>query len=112
MGLRPNAVEFVFDKEFTGHGAGDILEIRRGRGEHRFQRMKQTHLHILQIAGARADGGLSDIAAQHIRQRNFSQRFFEGAGDCIFDQSFAQTDAQISREQLDQILCFQRSRAQ
>ena len=70
MSLRANAVELVFDKEFAGHGAGDISEISSRRRQHRLQWMKQAHLDAVQGTGARAHRCFADVAAQHIGHRH------------------------------------------
>ncbi len=73
MGLRAYAVELVLDKKFARHRAGDVSQIRRGRSQHGFQRMEQPHFDILQFTGSGPNRGFTDVAAQHVGQRNISQ---------------------------------------
>ena len=96
MHLCANAVELVFDKELIRHRAFDVCEIRCRRREHELQRMKEAHLDIVQSAIARAHRCFAEIAAQHVRHRDLRERLLECAGNRVFYQTFAQTDAQIA----------------
>ena len=70
--------------------------------------MKQAHLDIVQSAIARAHRCFAEITAQHVRHRDLRERLLECAGDRVFYQTFAQTDAQIAGQKFDEILRFER----
>src|SRR5215471_14971408 len=70
--------------------------------------MKQAHFNRLQRPGPRVHRGLADVAAQHIGHRYIRERLPEGPRNCVFNQAFAQSNPQITSEQLYQVLRFQR----
>ena len=50
--------------------------------------------------------GRADIAQEHVGFLHFVQQRLEGAGDCFFHETLSQTDAQVSRENLNYVLSF------
>jgi len=67
-----------------------------------FHVLAELHVGHAIRAGAAVDAEASRIAT--VGRVVAHQRLFEGARNRIFDQSFAQTDAQITGEQFHQIL--------
>src|SRR5882672_10917906 len=98
MRLSANAVKFVFNKELVRHCARDVRKIYCGRGQHKFDRVKQTHAYVLQIVCPRAHSRFSNVTQQHIDLRHTLEWLCESARDRVFDQTLPQSNSQITTE--------------
>jgi hypothetical protein len=79
-----------------------------GRSEHVLHGAKREQSHRGQLAVQREHGGFSNVAHEQIDLLDLVERRIKGPGDCFLDQSFLQTDPQITGQDLDQVFSFQR----
>ena len=118
MELGANSVELVFhvngrswDRSLTATGCWreacpDCLCRRLRTGKHTFDRTEQLEFSSLQFAFECERRCFSNVSKKHIRFLDVIQGGTKTRGDGFFHQTFAQTDAKIARQNLDQVLTF------
>ena len=79
-----------------------------GAGEHEVDGMKEPQTGLVESVSGGEAQGFANVAQQHVGALDPVERSFECAGDRLFDETFFQADAQISGDDLDDVLGFER----
>src|SRR5688500_19751465 len=70
--------------------------------------MKESHRDAAQLPFATANCSFADVAQQHIRLGHLREWLAKRPRNRILYETFSEADAQIARQQLDEVFCFQR----
>ncbi len=109
MNLGANAVIFVFHSCESEIGKR-LCGVLGRTGQHEADGMKKPHLRLIEFVFRRQAQSVSDVAQQHVGPLNGFDVFIERFGYGLFHQAFAQSDAQITADDLDHVLGFERRR--
>ena len=102
---RRTAEERGFDKALP-----DRLGRRLGTREHALDWPEKRQFRAMQLGLRREDRNLPDVAEKHVRFFHIVELRVESSGDRFFDETFAQTDPKIARENFYNVLALARGK--
>ena len=103
MQLTAHAVVFLLRPHRLGAHAGERLARRLdGAGEHETDRLKQRDGAGLELSVLAPNGGLADVARDQVHAFHLRDRNPERLRDRGFDQAFAEADAHLAGDDLDE----------
>src|SRR3954452_4107878 len=107
MRLRADAVVLILHLR--------VLEVRerffrglRRAGEHESNWMKKSHTSVAKPVCGGEPESFADVSEQHVGTLHVGNRIAVSFGDSFFHERLAQTNAQISTHDLDDVLGFER----
>ena len=103
--LRANAVVLVLDDVWRWEALRDFGEVEHGRREHHPDRAEVRERRLVERAVLRAQRRLADVAGEHVRARDSLALALECVRDGVHEQTFAQPDARLAGDDLDDVAC-------
>src|SRR5213594_3637787 len=108
--LTSDAVVFVFHIERAVE-CGEDLVFRIGWScEHEFHRPEKPKSNFVELASFGEYGGLANVAKDHVGTPHYIDRAIKGARDGFLDRVLFETDAEVARDDFDDVFHFDGSK--
>ena len=108
--LGADAIVLIFNRRILKIAQRLFGRFDRAR-QHEVDGMEKPEPCFGQLSCGRQAQSFADIAEQHVGALDLIERRFESPGDGFLDETFFQTDAQVSADDLHNVLGFERSRS-